>query len=49
MASSINCAPKVILHPITGKDIYDGKDKGDICFSAYYLDQVMQTKIEKPK
>lgn len=41
------CAPKIVLHPLTGKDIYDGKDKGDVCFSAYYLDQVMQTKIEK--
>lgn len=45
--SLINCAPRITLHPLTGKDIYAGTVKGDWCFSAYYLDQVMQTKIEK--
>lgn len=48
MALSISCAAhKIVLHPITGKDIYDGKNPGDVCFSEYYLNEVMQTKIEK--
>lgn len=44
---SINCASKVVLHPITGTDVYDGKNKGDLCFSPYYISNVMQIKIEK--
>lgn len=43
----IGCAHKIVLHPISGTDIYDGKEKGDVCFSAFYLNEVMKTKIEK--
>lgn len=46
----IGCAPsKIILHPLTGADIYDGTKKGDICFSEYYLNNVMKVKIENSK
>lgn len=41
------CAPRIIIHPITGKDIYKGTADGDVCFSKLYLDEVMQVKIEK--
>lgn len=41
-----SCARNIILHPLTGSDIYDGKNKGDVCFSQYYLNQVMQVKID---
>lgn len=43
------CASKTVLHPLTDQDIYDGKKPGDICFSEYYLDQVMEVKIERRK
>lgn len=41
------CVNKIILHPLSDNDIYDGKVKGDVCFSEKYLDEVMQVKIEK--
>lgn len=42
----ISCANRLILHPITGEDIYDGKNAGDKCFSAFYLQEVINAKIE---
>lgn len=45
----IGCTNNIVLHPLTDKDIYDGKNAGDKCFSSYYLDQVMQVKIDKSK
>ena len=43
------CASKLILHPLQDADIYDGKNKGDICFSEFYLNNVMQIKIDRSK
>ena len=37
---------KTLIHPITGKDIYVGQNPGDVCFSAEYLEKVLQVKIE---
>jgi hypothetical protein len=45
-----SCAGRpLILYPITGKDIYKGTNEGDTCFSAMYLKEVMQVKIERGK
>lgn len=46
IVSSMGCANKLILHPLSGEDIYSGKNQGDFCFSKRYLDDVMQVKIE---
>lgn len=43
------CANKIILHPLTGADIYDGSKPGDICFSKLYLDEVIKIKIERSR
>ena len=44
----IGCAPaKIILFPLKDKDIYDGKNEGDVCFSQFYLNEVMNVKINK--
>lgn len=40
------CA-SVTLHPLTGTDIYAGKGAGDVCFSPYYLKEVLKVKIDK--
>lgn len=43
-----SCASnKTVIRPITDKDIYHGKNPGDVCFSAYYIEQVLQVKIER--
>lgn len=42
-----SCTNKLILHPLSGTDVYNGTNKGDLCFSSYYLDNVMQIKIDK--
>lgn len=44
-----SCGNRIIVHPITGKDIYDGKAAGDVCFSKMYIDEVMQVKIDRAK
>ena len=44
-----SCGNKLVLYPLTDKDIYPGKNNGDFCFSQYYLDQVMKATIEKSK
>ena len=42
-----SCVSRQIkLYPLTDKDIYNGKNQGDVCFSQYYLNEVMQVKIE---
>ncbi len=46
---STGCASKIVLHPLTDKDIYTGKNAGDVCFSQYYLNEVMKVKIENSK
>jgi hypothetical protein len=45
----IGCSRVVVIHPLTGKDIYDGKNVGDKCFSPYYLKEVMKVKIDAIK
>lgn len=46
----IGCATsKIVLHPLSEADIYDGKNKGDICFSEYYLDKVLEAKLDRSK
>lgn len=47
MFLSASCANKVILHPLKDTDIYTGKNAGDVCFSAYYLETVLKAKIDK--
>jgi hypothetical protein len=40
-----SCAAKKLAPaPIEGIDIYDGKNKGDICFSPAYLTNYLQWK-----
>lgn len=46
MATLIGCATKLVLHPILGTDIYSGTQPGDVCFTSYYINEVMQAKIE---
>lgn len=47
MVALTGCASKkLVLHPLTDKDIYKGKVDGDVCFSEYYLNNVLQAKIE---
>lgn len=40
---------KLDLYPLSEKDVYAGKNAGDVCFSSYYLDEVMQVKIKAHK
>jgi hypothetical protein len=36
----------MIVSPIDGKDIYDGKNNGDVCFSKEYVETILEIKIE---
>jgi len=42
-----SCGSNTILYPLQGTDIYNGTNKGDICFSEFYLKEVAQIKIGK--
>ena len=46
---STGCARNVVIHPITGTDIYDGKNPGDKCFSEAYIKEIMRVRIEAIK
>lgn len=49
MLGSMGCTASkpLILHPIDGSDIYNGSHEGDVCFSQFYLDNVMKVKIDR--
>lgn len=47
MCLSTSCANKLILHPLKETDIYAGKNTGDVCFSQYYIENVLKAKIEQ--
>lgn len=49
MLSLTSCVNSTVIHPISGSDIYDGKNAGDVCFSKMYLDEVIKLKIEKSR
>lgn len=49
MLSLLGCSNKVMLYPLKDTDIYDGNKAGDLCFSEFYLNEVMQIKIDKSK
>ena len=44
--SSINCAAKIVPPPVPldGVDMYDGRVKGDVCFTPMYLNNYLQWK-----
>ena len=37
------CSRKIVVHPITDKDIFVEEDK--ICFSKWYFEEVMKAKL----
>ncbi len=43
----VSCAAKnsIVLYPITGEDFYRN-DKGDYCMTEFYLNEVLDAKIE---
>jgi hypothetical protein len=47
--STIGCSRQIILHPIYGSDMYDGKAPGDKCFSPAYVKEIMKVRIEAMK
>ena len=46
MTSIMGCSPMIVLHPVTGTDMYAGKNLGDECFSQAYIHEIMKAKIE---
>ncbi len=40
-----SCVSNKPLYPISDVDIYKGKNSGDVCFSEFYLKNVLQVKI----
>ncbi len=38
------CVNRPTPPPLDGVDIYDGKNKGDICFTPFYLNNYLQWK-----
>lgn len=49
MLSWSSCARRPDTFVIDGTDIYKGKADGDVCFGKFYLDNVVQAKIENSK
>ena len=39
---------RIVFYPITNQDFYQN-DRGDYCMTEFYLNEVMQVKIEKVK
>ena len=46
---SLNCASKqIVLYPIRGSDFYKN-DKGDNCMTDFYLNEILQVKIDNQR